>query len=101
MPNIARRLLDAFLSFRYPDKPSESLSQKLQQATEVSLERRTRILRFLNTYSHVDGMPMPEHDASLLSEARIVMQDVLDVIKTLDEGHYNRMVRLVERTRSS
>ena len=101
LPNIARRLLDAFLSFRYPDKPSESLSQKLQQATEVSLERRTRILRFLNTYSHVDGMPMPEHDASLLSEARIVMQDVLDVIKTLDEGHYNRMVRLVERTRSS
>lgn len=100
LPNIARRLLDAFLSFRYPDKPSENLAQKLHQATEISLERQTRILRFVNTYSHVDGMPMPEHDASLLSEARIVMQDVLDVIKTLDEGHYNRMERLAERTSS-
>ena len=100
LPNIARRLLDAFLSFRYPDKPSENLAQKLHQATEIPLERQTRILRFVNTYSHVDGMPMPEHDASLLSEARIVMQDVLDVIKTLDEGHYNRMERLAERTSS-
>jgi hypothetical protein len=28
----------------------------------------------------------------------MVMQDVLEVIKTLDEGHYNRMERLAERT---
>lgn len=93
MPNIARRLLEAFLAFRVPDKSGE-LFQKLE-CVDYDAAKKTRILRFLHTYSHSDQLTEPDHDSSVLSETPAILQEVLELIRTCDVQHYQRMEQLV------
>lgn len=93
LPNIARRLLESFLAFRVPDKQGDLL-QKLE-SIQYDQAKKTRIIRFLHTYSHFDQVAEPEHDLSVLSETPAVLQEVLSLIGECDPGHYNRMVELV------
>ena len=93
LPNMARRLLEGFLAFRVP-QTSGDLSRKLK-GVEFDEAMKTRILRFVNTHSHNDLIAEPEHDPSLLAEARPVLQDLLNFIETLDPDHYRAMEELV------
>jgi wobble nucleotide-excising tRNase len=92
-PNLARRLLESFLAFRVPDVAGE-LFHKLD-SIPYDTAKKTRILRFLNTYSHSDQVVEPGHDPSLLSEAPAILQDVLALIRETDETHHDRMVALI------
>jgi wobble nucleotide-excising tRNase len=94
LPNIGRRLLEAFLAFRRPDVAGE-LWQKVQ-AMPFDEARKLRLLRFLHTHSHSDIVGEPEHDPSLLAESGAVLKDLLEFIKAQDENHFNAMVRLVK-----
>ena len=91
-PNMARRILEAFLAFRQPR--SDNLWEKMKR-TGFDEARRIRIYRFLNTHSHGDPIDDPGHDLSLLAEAKTVLKDFFDFIKDQDEEHYNAMVELV------
>lgn len=93
LPNMARRLLEAFLAFRQP-RASGELWQKLKDA-EFDEAKKLRILRFLNTHSHGDAIGEPEHDPSLLSEAGSVLKDLLEFIEDQDPAHFAAMVELV------
>jgi len=93
LPNIARRLLEAFLAFRQPQKAGE-LWQKLKSLNFDEC-KKVRILRFLHTHSHHGEIGEPEHDLSVLSEAQPVLRDLLDLMKTEDEKHFSAMVSLV------
>ena len=93
IPNIARRLLEAFLAFRIPDKPG-NLFQKLE-CVDYDVAKKTRILRFLHTYSHFDQVAEPDHDPSVLSETPAILQEVLALIRFCDQGHYTSMTGLV------
>jgi wobble nucleotide-excising tRNase len=93
IPNIARRLLEAFLAFRIPDKPGE-LFQKLE-CVDYDSAKKTRILRFLHTYSHFDQVAEPDHDPSVLSETPAILQDVLALIQSCDQRHFESMSQLV------
>lgn len=93
IPNIARRLLESFLAFRVPDKPGE-LFQKLE-AIQYDPAKKTRILRFLHTYSHFDQVAEPDHDPSLLSETPAILQEVLALIRECDPEHFRCMTDLV------
>lgn len=96
MPNVARRLLEAFLSFRFPAIPdSQSKLYKSMEEMDFDANKKTRILRFLHTYSHSGSVAEPEHDPSILSETRSVLNDVLELIKKCDPVHYNGMVSVV------
>ena len=95
LPNMARRLLEAFLAFRQPDV-SGGLRIKMQDI-DFDKAKKSRILRFINTYSHNDAITEPEHDPSLLSEAPSVLSNLLELIQTVDLDHYNRMVNLVKQ----
>lgn len=93
IPNIARRLLESFLAFRYPNAAGE-LSKKLDEVP-FDEAKKCRILRFLHTYSHDDAIMEPEHDPSLLAETRATLLDVLGLIKSEDAKHYSAMEKLV------
>lgn len=93
LPNMARRLLEAFLAFRQPDISGE-LWEKMKNI-EFDEAKKMRILRFLNVHSHSDSIGEPEHDLSILSEAGPVLRDLLEFIKNQDNDHYTSMVSLI------
>lgn len=94
VPNMARRVLEAFLAFRRPHV-SGKLWQKVRNL-EFDEARKLRILRFLDTHSHGEAIGEPQHDPSLLGEARSVLRDVLDLIKAQDPEHFKAMETLLK-----
>ncbi|WP_456389491.1 AAA family ATPase [Hydrogenimonas sp.] len=94
MPNIARRMIEIFLAYRFPDCGGNLF--KRFERVDFDLAKKTRILRLLNTYSHSDGISDPEHDLSLLAETREVMNAILELIQKVDYGHYQGMMRLLQ-----
>ena len=95
LPNMARRLLEAFLAFRQPNVSGE-LWQKMQYVN-FDAAKKTKILRFVHSYSHNDAIGEPEHDLSLLGEASNVLSDLLGLVESEDPGHYQAMVNLVQQ----
>jgi len=93
LPNIARRLLEMFLAFRRPQIAGE-LWQKLKDVP-FDEAKKVRIARFVHTHSHGDTVGEPEHDPSLLGEARAVLADLLELINAEDAQHFTAMVGLV------
>lgn len=93
LANVARRLLEMFLAFRRPQIAGE-LWQKLKDVT-FDEAKKVRIARFVHTHSHGDTVGEPEHDPSLLGEARAVLADLLELIKSEDAQHFTAMVGLV------
>ena len=92
LPNLARRLLEAFLAFRQPHMAGE-LWQKMQ-VLKFDEAKKIRILRFVHTYSHSGTLGEPEHDLSLLSEAQAVLKDLLKLMQSQDADHFSAMVHL-------
>ncbi len=96
LPNVARRLIEAFLAFRFPEM-SGDFGPRLDRVT-FDNAKKTRILRLLNTYSHAGSIADPEHDLSLLAETQPVLLDVLELMKTVDKDHYEGLEKLVAPT---
>lgn len=92
LPNISRRLLEAVLAFKQPGKTGELF----QQIKDIAFDetKKTRILRFTNTYSHHGLMAEPAHDLSILAETPDVMRDVLALVEHLDQLHFESMKQL-------
>lgn len=90
MPNMARRLLEGFLAFRHPNKAGKLY----QQLEEVNFDaaKKSKILRFLDTYSHHEHVGEAEHDLSILSETSTVLANVLELMETTDKGHFDGMI---------
>lgn len=90
LPNVGRRLLETFLSFKFPgEKPS--LGQLMSKA-DFDPAKKTRLLRFLHVHSHHDHVADPEHDLSTLSETPQVFSDLMELMRTLDQDHYYGLV---------
>jgi len=88
LPNLARRLLEAFLVFKIPDE--DTLHARLE-AIDFDGPKKTRILRFLDTHSHSEQIAEGHDDASALSEAPDVLKDLLELIERCDAEHFGRM----------
>ena len=50
MPNVARRLLESFLSFRMPGEEKDDLYSKLERSS-FDCSKKTAIYRFVNFFS--------------------------------------------------
>jgi wobble nucleotide-excising tRNase len=96
LPNVARRLLDAFLAFRFPEM-SGDLHPRLERVS-FDNAKKTRILRLLNTYSHAGWISDPEHDLSLLAETQPVLREVLELMEAVDKDHYDGLIKAVTRS---
>lgn len=89
LPNMARRLLEAFLAFRQPQ--ASDLKKRLD-AVRFDGAKKTLIERFVNVYSHNAILDTSEHDPSVLSETNSVLQHLMDLIETVDKEHFDAMV---------
>ena len=93
LPNVARRLLESFLAFRYPAK-SGGLSQKVGDISGFDVATKTSVLKFVHAHSHADEIGEPEHDSSILIESKQVLIGLLSLIESEDERHYRQMEKL-------
>lgn len=96
LPNVARRLLEAFLAFRFPEM-SGDLYHRLERVS-FDNAKKTRILRLLNTYSHAEAISDPGHDLSLLAETQPVLRDLLELMEAVDKEHYDGLIKAVTRS---
>jgi len=94
LPNVARRLLEAFLQFKFPG--NDSFYASLEKAN-LDSAKKTRIYRFCQTHSHNQMIDEPEHDPSILGEATPVAKDIMELIKEMDHVHFEHMIQLVAR----
>lgn len=94
LPNVARRLLEAFLAFKIPAQSGE-FTNKIR-SIPFDEHKKTRILRFLHTFSHHDPIAENQHIGPVLSETPQVLKDVLDFIAHLDKSHFEAMIKLCE-----
>jgi wobble nucleotide-excising tRNase len=102
-PNIARRVLEAFLSFRLPNSAHTWENNRFNGDMHGYLHelgfdaaKTNRILNFLNAHSHnarPDGSV--DHDESILLETPAVLADVLALIAHADSNHCSEMKKLV------
>lgn len=90
LPNLARRLVETFLTFRYPSVTGDLV--KKFDLVSFDEGKKVRILRFLNVFSHDKQIGAAEHDVSLLAEAKPVLVQVLELIKAEDERHFEQMI---------
>jgi wobble nucleotide-excising tRNase len=93
IPNIARRLIETFLAYRFPDCGGDLI--KRFDRVDFDGAKKTRILRLLNTYSHSGGISDSEHDPSVLAETQDVMKTILELMQAMDDGHYQGMLKLM------
>lgn len=91
-PNLARRLMESFLAFRYPASPN-FLAQ--MQSSTFDAAKRTRLYRFLNAYSHREVIEEQQHDLTLLAETPQILSDLLDFMAAEDKRHFDEMVKAI------
>lgn len=90
LPNIGRRLLEAFLTFKLPHYESGKLEKKLDEI-KFDPAKKSRVLRFLHVHSHFDQVVPPEHDLSVLCETPEILGDLMDLIQAVDKEHFDGM----------
>ena len=96
--NVARKLVESFLSFKFP-KQRADLMALLNAALPGDANDivRERIYKFINIYSHEKKINVLEElDTEVLdASSQTVINDILKMVKELDERHYNAMVEKV------
>ena len=96
LPNMARRLLEGFLEFRFPGV-GQSMKARLDKV-DFDEGKKVRILSFLNAFSHGDEVDDGVHDLSLLAETSAVLNDVLALMEAEDPKHLTAMRALIATT---
>ena len=95
LPNMARRFLETFLEFRYPDK--QNFSEAID-ATEFDSQKKISINRYLNKFSHRDTITSSGYHEDPMAEAWQVINYILEMVEELDPGHYKQMIKIIEKT---
>jgi len=94
--NLSRKLLEAFLSFKYPLKRNDF--KQLCDDSIADKLLREKVFRFINKYSHNQTIEFFESsDDTILSESNTIVNDILEnIIKITDPKHYEEMEKLCQ-----
>lgn len=94
--NLARKLLETFLSFKFPLKRGSfagTFDAAIAASENSSDENKEKIRRFINEYSHNDSIETNEDfTENVLGEYASVIADIFDWIKELDKKHHQEML---------
>ena len=96
--NYSRRLLESFNAFK--SQQSKGFSAILTMAKEKGIPKDTtdKIYYFLNKYSHLDRIEAHECTIeNIEGEGLAVIEGTLNIIKTLDNDHYNSMIEVCNK----
>ncbi len=88
-PNVARKLLEGFYSFRSPSHVGELQAAALRNVSEVQKPQRLRLLQFLNEGSHNQSADIGR--AIEPGEAATVLSLVFATIQQDDPDHFTAM----------
>ena len=95
LPNMARKFLETFLSFKFPSEQKlDALFSEVKKEIKFDPGKIEKIKRFINAHSHSDMDKMTSWDISQWSEGRQVIQDILNLVEKLDEGHYEGLLKI-------
>jgi len=89
LPNVARRVIEAFFAFR---RPGDDNLEECVRSTGADEALKLRLYRFVSSLSHQKRIE--EGDCSFTTDAEVVLRirDVLDLIKHEDPRHFDAMV---------
>ncbi|MXZ48707.1 MAG: AAA family ATPase [Candidatus Dadabacteria bacterium] len=90
IPNVARKVLEAFLEFYYPG--SQSMYHKLERVN-FDENKKTALLKFANDLSHSPGKGF---DPALVPETQNNVKYLLEMIETVSPIHYASLKASVE-----
>ncbi|NMJ88008.1 MAG: hypothetical protein EX285_09280, partial [Thaumarchaeota archaeon] len=90
--NVCRRLLESFMSFKYP---ADRNLRKAMESSKYDSEKIERIYYYVQKFSHSDRIEAHENITdNVLGEGKNIITDVLEMIKGLDEVHYNQIIKV-------
>lgn len=92
-PNMARRLLEGFLTFKLPQPTLDMIEKVLKLEEGKSTTAGRSILRLLNNQSHLRVIREGElgDDIDSISALPDLLRNLLEFIKHHDERHYNTL----------
>lgn len=94
--NLARKILEAFFSFKYPLHRGDMaglFQQGLTGCTLTTPQTKEKIYRFINKYSHNALIEIGEDSPeNLVGESHNVIADIFTWMKEVDCTHYEQMV---------
>lgn len=94
LANSIRRMLEAFSSFKTASNGGFNAVLQLGLEKGFDQQKKERIYYFLNKYSHLDRIESFDNTIeTLLEEGVNVVNDVLMVVKLIDEDHYKFMLK--------
>jgi wobble nucleotide-excising tRNase len=96
-PNIARRVLEGFLTFKLPD--SSNLMDKvleLEQGRSTAAGRA--VMRLLNNHSHLRVISNSDlaDDVDSIAVLPDILNNLMEFIKYHDKRHYNTLAKLFD-----
>lgn len=97
IPNAARRMLEGFLSFRCPGKMGSfhvALEEVMNGAKNLDSSVRTRVEKYLHTYSHFDGGNISQ--PLRLNEVTTVLRSLFQLMDHVDHDHVSSMCRALD-----
>lgn len=95
LPNVCRRLLEGFLSFRYPQYIGSfrnQMSVAIDQLEDSA--SRNHMLRLMHEYSHNEQCDMAKPIQML--ETPVVVEHIFKTIRKLDQDHYTAMCEALD-----
>lgn len=97
IPNAARRMLEGFLSFRCPGKMGSfhvALEEVMNGVNNLDSSVRTRVEKYLHTYSHFDGGNISQPLS--LNEATTVLRSLFQLMDRVDHDHVSSMCKALD-----
>ena len=95
LPNVCRKLLEGFLSFRYPQHIGNFRNQMSAAIDQLeNSASRNHMLRLMHEYSHNEQCDMAKPIQIL--ETPMVVEHIFATIRKLDENHYVAMCDALE-----
>ncbi|WP_325437972.1 AAA family ATPase [Pseudomonas nitroreducens] len=97
--NLSRKLLESFLSFKFPKNRGNFASlfnHAISASTLLDADTQERIRKFINQYSHSDFIETDHNLAeNVAGESVAVITDVFNWIDEMDSNHFQEMMQSI------